>query len=181
MRLPVHEKPDMRTLVLCCAVAALLASLPSRAEDFVFEVAAPKFRVTLPNIPPIKMETHPLNAKQPHLRYLGSQGPYTVSVITPSAAQGMTALECASATVRSMAARPGFPPPAQVLKTRLNDHTYAAMYAVSLGGAVQLNAHFLSAVGGTHCVEVHASKMSTSPEDVAPWFKGFEQASIDAK
>ncbi len=170
----------MRILVYCLAAAALVASMPGRAEDFVFEVAVPKFRVTLPNIPAMDMQTHPLNAKQPHLRYLGSQGPYTVSIITPAAAAGMTPLECASATVRSMATRPGFPPPKEVFKARLNDHTYAAMYAVSLGGAVQLNAHFLSAAGGTHCVEVHASKMSTSPEDVTPWFKGFDQASIDA-
>lgn len=171
----------MRPLTLACALSLLLGSSPARADDFVFEMASPGFKVTLPSIPRMKMETHPLHASQPHLRYLGAEGPYTVSVITPTAAAGMTALECASSTVRSMAARPGFPPPEQVLKTRLDDHTFAAMYATPLGGAVQLHAHFLSAAGGTHCVEVHASKVSTSVEDVDPWFKGFDAARIEPR
>lgn len=171
----------MRLLALCCALPLLLGSPPGRADDFVFEVASPKFKVTLPGIPRMQMQTHPLNASQPHLRYLGSAGAYTVSVITPTAAAGMTALECASSTVRSMAARPGFPPPDQVLKTRLDDNTFAAMYAAPLGNLVQLHAHFLSAAGGTHCVEVHASKVSDSVDDVDPWFKGFSAARIESR
>ena len=168
----------MRIPALFGALAALLASLPGLAAEFAFEVAAPKFRVTLPHIPAMKMDTHPLNAKQPHLRFLGSDGPYTVSVITPAAAAGMSALECASATVRSMAARPGVPPSAEMYKARLDDNTYVAIYAAELEGVVQLHAHVLSAAEGTHCVEVHASKMSTSPEDLEPWVRGFDGARI---
>ena len=78
----------MRILARFCALAALLLSLPGRAADFAFEVDGPKFRVTLPGVPPMKMATHPMNAEQPHLRYLGSDGPYTVSIITPAAAAG---------------------------------------------------------------------------------------------
>jgi len=168
----------MRIPALFCALAALLASLPGLAADFAFEVDGPKFRVTLPGIPPMKMATHPLNASQPHLRYLGSDGPYTVSVITPTAAAGMSALECASATVRTMAARPGVPPSAEMYKARLDDNTYVAIYAAEIEGIVQLHAHVLSAAGGTHCVEVHASRMSASPEDLEPWVKGFDGARI---
>ena len=73
---------------------------------------------------------------------------------------------------------PGFPPPDQVLKTRLDENTYAAMYTSPLGGAVQLNAHILSAGAGGYCIEVHASKMSEEPEDIAPWFKSLEGARI---
>jgi hypothetical protein len=93
----------------------------------------------------------------------------------------MSALECASSTVRSMAARQGMPPASEIYKARLNDHTFVAIYAMQLVGAVQLHAHFLSAAGGTHCVEVHASKVSDSPDDVDPWFKGFGKAIIESR
>jgi hypothetical protein len=171
--------PRSRSLV--CALPLLLASFCCQAGDFAFEVAAPKFRVSIPGVPPMKMETHPQHAAQPHLRYLGSQGPYTVSIITPTAAAGMTAIECASATVRSMAARQGMPPSAEMYKAKLDDNTFVAMYAAAVGGAVQLHAHFLSAAGGTHCIEVHASKMSESPDDVESWFRGFTQARIESR
>lgn len=161
------------------AVLLLSASFACAAEDFVFEVAAPKFKVTLPNIPQIKMDTHPLNASQPHLRYLGSNGPYTVAVFTPTAAAGMTPIECASAIVKTMSTRRGLPHAADLYKLRLNDNTFVTMYTTPLGGGAQLHAHFMSAIGGTHCIEVHASKMSTSDDDLAPWFEGFGKARFD--
>jgi len=173
-----NDGPMTRFLLPACAAALLAAGAPARADDFAFEVDAPKFRVSLPGVPPMKMAPHPLHGKQPHLRYLGSQGLFTVQIYTPTAQAGMTALECASATVRAMAARPGVPPPEQVLKTRLDENTYAAMYTSPLGGAVQLNAHILSAGAGGYCIEVHASKMSDAPEDIAPWFKSLEGARI---
>ena len=165
----------MRILVL---VGALLASPLSRAADFAFEVASPKFKVSIPGLPQMKMEPHPLHAAQPHLRFLGSQGPYTVQVATPAAAAGMSALECAGATLRAMAARPGLPPSSEMYKAKLDDHTFVAMYTAPVGGVVQLHAHLLSAAGGTHCIEVHASKMSDSADDVDTWLKAFDQARI---
>jgi hypothetical protein len=167
-----------RALLPALAAALLAAGAPVRADDFAFEVDAPRFRVTLPGVPPLKMATHPLHAKQPHLRYLGSQGPYTVSIVTPAAQAGMTPLECASATVRAMMTRHGIPSDTKVLKTRLDENTYAAMYAIVIDGAVQLNAHILSAAGGKYCVEVQASKMSDSPDELVPWFKSLEGARI---
>ena len=99
------------SLAALCAAMLLLAATPAvRAADFAFEVASPKFRVTIPGIPPMKMGVHPLNAKQPHLRFLGTEGPYTISVFTPAAAAGMTALECASAIAKTFASRSGPPP-----------------------------------------------------------------------
>ena len=167
-----------RTLLLG---ALLLASAGARAEELVFEVAAPTFKVTLPNVPPMTMDVHPMNAERPHLRLLGTQGPYTVSVMTPTAQAGMSALECASATLGSIAQRPGVPPREQIYKVRLNERTFAAIYNSPLPSAVQLNAHFLSAAGGTHCVEVHASKVSQSPDDLDGWFKGFAKADIEPR
>lgn len=159
----------------------LLASAGARAEALVFEVAAPKFKVTLPNVPPMTMDVHPMHAERPHLRLLGTEGPYTVSVMTPAAQAGMSALECASATLGSIAQRPGVPPREEIYKVRLNERTFAAIYSSPLPNAVQLNAHFLSAAGGTHCVEVHASKVSQSPDDLDGWFKGFDQADIEPR
>lgn len=168
-----------RAFLAWSTVLILFGSFNCRADDFVFEVQSPKFKVTLPNMPPMKMEAHPMQASQPHLRFLGSDGPYSISVITPAAAAGMTALECAVSTLRTLGARPGVPPPAQMHKTRVNDNTFVAMYAAPLGGVVRLNAHVLSAVGGTHCIEVHASMLSTSEDDMAPWFEGFTTANIE--
>lgn len=157
----------------------LFGSFSCRAEEFAFEVASPKFKVSIPGIPQLKMDVHPRNASQPQLRFLGSAGPYTVSVFTPSAAAGMTPLECASATARTLAARPGVPPPAEVYKTRLNSNTFLAFYASTSGGTVQLHAHLLSAAGGTHCIEVHATRTSILEDDLAEWLKDLEKARIE--
>jgi len=161
------------------AVLLLHASLPCGAEGFAFEVDPPRFRVTIPGIPQIRMEVHPKNASQPQLRFLGAAEPYTVAVFTPTAAEGMTPLECAGAIARTLAARPGTPPASQVLKARLNDNTFVALYAVPLSVGVQLNAHIMSAAGGRHCVEVHATKISIDEEDLNIWVTEIEKASIE--
>ena len=160
-------------------VLLLCASLSCRAEGFVFEVDSPRFRITIPGIPQLRMEVHPQNASQPHLRFLGSAEPYSVAVYTPTAVEGMTPLECAGALARSLAARPGTPPPSQILRARLGKNTFVAMYAVALSVGAQLNAHILSAVGGRYCIEVHATKVSIDEEDLASWITELEKASIE--
>jgi hypothetical protein len=164
-------------------VAGLLlcASLSCRAEGFLFEVDTPGFRIAIPGIPQLKMEVHPKNASQPHLRYLGSAEPYTVAVFTPAAAEGMTPLECASAVAKTLAARSDTPPSSQVLKTRLDSNTFVAIYAAPLAPGVRLNAHILSAAGGKHCVEVHVTKISIDEADLASWFTEIEKASIEPR
>jgi hypothetical protein len=163
------------------ALAAALAWLPAAdagAEEFVFAVTAPGFKVTIPDLPPLRMSPHPMQATHPHLRFMGAEGAYTISVITARAA-GMSALECASAILRSLDARPNVPPAAELYRARLDDSTYVVLYAAHLPGILQLNAHFLSAAAGTHCIEVHASKFASSPEDIDPWFKSFGKAKIE--
>ena len=160
-------------VVLACA------SLACRAEGFAFEVDSPRFRIAIPGIPQMKMAVHPQNASQPHLRFLGSAQPYSIAVYTPAAPEGMTPLECAGAVARSLAARPGTPPPDQVIKARLGHNTFVAMYAVGLAPGVQLNAHILSAAGGRYCIEVHATKVSIEEEDLASWVTELENATIE--
>lgn len=171
----------MRVVIALAAALALLAGAPARAQPFEFEATAPDFTVTIPGVPRIGMQPHPMHDTHPHLRYMGADGPYTISVITPRAERGMTALQCASATVRSIAARPNVPPSDEFYKARLDENTYVALYAAQLPGFLQLHAHLLSAAAGTHCVEVHVSKIATSTEDVAPWFNGFREARISAR
>jgi hypothetical protein len=161
------------------AIALLVASVASRADGFVFDVEAPKFRISIPAFPPVTMEIHPLHAAHPHLRYLGSNGPYTISVFTPAAGAGMGARECALATLRTLVKREGVPPLSKILRTQIGPQTYMAMYATQIGGIVQLHAHYFSAAGGTHCVEVHASKGSTTPDDLEAWQTDMQKASIE--
>lgn len=167
-------------IVALGAALALLSSARAGADEFVFEVAAPHFKITIPDFPPLRMGPHPMQSGHPHLQYMGSEGPYSLSIITPASAPGMTALECASATVRSLASRPGSPPAAEIYKARLDDNTYIALYSARAPGYMQLHAHLLSAAGGTHCIEVHATKIATSEDDIAPWFEGFRNARIES-
>ena len=167
-----------RILFMLGSTLALAASLSCRAAGFDFEATAPKFRVTLPAIPQMKMAVHPKNAAQPQFRYQGAEPPFTVSIFTPAAAAGMTPRECASATLRSMAGRPGVPPPAQLYKAQLDDTTFVVIYASTFVAGVQLHAHVLSAAGGAHCVEVHVTKASMLAEDLATWIDEFEKARI---
>jgi hypothetical protein len=163
------------------ALAAVLAlATPAHADDFVFTVTAPDFKVTLPAIPPMKLDVHPMHAAHPQLRYLGSDGAYTVSVMTPTAQKGMNSLECASATLGTIVKRGGAPAREEMYRAKLNERTYVAIYATPLPTALQLSAHLMSAAGGTHCVEVHVTKVSTSQEDIDTWVKGFDKADIQA-
>ena len=170
-----------RALAAGTAALALLAAAHAHAQGFVFEASAPDFKVTIPGVPNMRMQPHPMQDTHPHLRYMGADGPYTVSIVTPSAERGMSALQCASATVRSLAARPNVPPSDELYKARLDDNTFVAIYATQLPGLLQLHAHLLSAAAGTHCVEVHVSRIATSVDDVAPWFNGFREARISAR
>jgi hypothetical protein len=159
---------------------ALISASECNAEGFSFQVKDPTFTVSIPGIPQMQMDVHPQHNEKPHLRYLGMEGAYTVSILTPTADSGMTALECASSTFKSLAGRPGVPPLDKVYKARINDRTFIAIYATPSNSFVQLHAHIMSAGVGTHCIEVHASMVSKSKDDIDPWFKGFNNANIDA-
>ena len=66
------------------------------------------------------------------------------------------------------------------MKARLNDRTFVAIYAAPLVVGVQLHAHLLSAAGGgTHCVEVHATRVSIDEDDLASWITNLQKASIE--
>ncbi|TWO72363.1 hypothetical protein FN976_06580 [Caenimonas sedimenti] len=69
----------------------------------------------------------------------------------------------------------------KIRKGRIDANTFIALDASPLPGAVQMHAHLFSAAGGTHCVEVHATKVATSEADAESWFRGFAGARIEAR
>lgn len=168
-----------RVVPIWAGALFMFASLSCQAQGFDFEVASPKIRISIPGLPQLKMGLHPENASRPHLRFLGAEGPYTVAVFTPAAAAGMTPLECAGAIVKALAARPDVPPPSEVHKARLNDKTYIAIYGVQIATGARLHAHLMSAAGGTHCIEVHATLISVEEEELDTWVAAFQKARID--
>ena len=170
---------NVRAVPWFVATLILSANLSCQAEGFAFEVASPKFKVSIPGLPRMKMELHPGNASQPHLRFLGADGPYTVAVFTPAAAAGMTPLECAGATVKALSARPDVPPSTEVYKSRLNDKTYVALYAVQIATGARLHAHLMSAAAGTHCIEIHVTLISMDEEELDAWAAAFAKARIE--
>jgi hypothetical protein len=169
----------MRALWLFTA-SALLLPIAARAQ-FSLDMDQPPFRVQIPSIPAIKMSAHPMQAKGAHLRLHGVQEPYAVSVLTPTADAGMSAADCAGTLTRLLPKRPGVPAQDKIRKGRIDANTFIALYASPLPGAVQMHAHLFSAAGGTHCVEVHATKVATSEEDAERWFRGFANAKIEPR
>jgi hypothetical protein len=176
-RLGVTRSQMKWYLLLVTGLLGLLSGFHVRADGFAFEVTDPTIRITIPDIPQIKMGVHPQHAEQPHLRFFGSEGAITVSILTPTADQGMTAIECAQSTAREIIDQNRLDP-SNVFRGRVNDHTFAVLYAKLADGFVHLHAHFLSAAYGTHCVHVHVSKVSKSKDDLGPWFKGFTRVDI---
>lgn len=167
-----------RAVIAWCTILVLFGSFNCRADGFVLDVDSPSLRISLPSVPAIKMAVHARHAAEPQFRFEGSQNPYAVSVFTPVAAAGMTPLECAAAIVRTLPARPGGPEAGQIYKARVDESTFVAIYVTQMPVGVRLNAHVMSAAGGTRCVEVHAAKLSVSDDELAPWIDGFEKARI---
>ena len=169
----------LKTIVAAVAASAALYAA-GQAAGFAFDVKKPAFRVSIPSLPAIKMEPHPMAAVDKHMLFEGTGSGYTVTIMTPEG-PGMTPNGCATSGVQVVAARPGVPPPQEIFKVRLDPSTYAAIYAMRGPTSVQLNAHLFSAAGGSHCVEVHATRIAKSEQDIDAWFKGFRSARIEPR
>ena len=177
----------MRNYLILLAVFTSLASASeenaaagaANPETFFYELSEPAVSVTLPNLPPIEMQRHPLNAEQPHLRVAGEHERISVAIITPRAEPGMTPIGCASAVADEILAQHGLQPD-MAFKGRADENTFLLIYGLPGEDFVLLNAHVLSAAQDDYCVEVHVSKISSSDADVAPWFNGFGESRIEA-
>jgi len=182
----VDRTPDLRCIGVSAKTALIFAVVtwlgcglqPCLAGGFTFEIEEPRVVITIPSLPQIDMDDHPVRAKGAHLRYFGSSEGYVVSIMTPTADAGMSPLECASSILGSLGDRPGVPARSEIYNARINDRTFIAIYVSRGDGVMQLNAHLVSAAAGTHCIEVHASRLATSPDDVKVWRNGFGAADI---
>lgn len=153
-------------------------------RHFQFDMIEPRVRIVLPDLPPIRMDVHPDAASLPHARFLGA-GPdgYTVSVLTPASAPGMSARDCANTLARGIIARFGLDPNS-ISTGHVSETTSIMLFPLYTGPLLQFKAHVLSGHGGTHCVEVHVSKLipavskEAAVEQLGAWFKGFRGADI---
>ena len=159
--------------------SAAAESLPvSDSNRYYFELAEPSVRISLPNLPRISMEPHPLHEQQPHLRLIGSEEKIEVTIITPASEPGMTAIDCAGASATAILERYGIQSD-QAFKGRADENTFLLIYGYPLEEFILLNAHILSASKDNYCIEVHVSKQSTSDADLEPWFNGFGESRIE--
>ena len=63
------------------------------------ELSDPKVRITIPGMPEIDMEVHPMNVDEPFFRLRGNAGTTSISVITPKIDKAITPMACANAIV----------------------------------------------------------------------------------
>lgn len=147
-------------------------------EHFNLKMKEPNVHIQIPGLSQIEMNVHPLNALKPHLRLQGSKSPYTISIIVPTADAGMTPLECAHSRGNAVMNRFNLSPKKTYFSPAGED-TFQLRYAESLGDSLyQLQSYIFSSYKGTHCIEVHISKVTNSKDDFRPWFIGFTEATV---
>jgi hypothetical protein len=166
------------TKLLCLAAFAVA---PLAHAEFKLDLDHPQIRVIVPSMPPVKMDPHPAHKEHVNLRLMGVEGPWLVTLNTPDADAGMKAQDCANVIASALPKRPGVPPQDQIYKNKLDPNTFIAAYvAPRKNGAMQLNAHLISA-SGKFCVEFHAAKVTESLEEAKTWFQSFKGAKIESK
>lgn len=176
----------MRIAVSAALVAVgCLAGEAVAADTFSFDMPDPKLRFVVPDLPQMKMDVHPNAPQQPHARFLGSDGHgYSISILMPTAAAGMTPRDCANAEARSVIQRFGVDPKF-VVSRQTSETTFVMLFPFKTGPLVQFKAFVLSGYNGTHCVEVHISKTivpanaETVSQQLPEWYRGFGQAKIE--
>ncbi len=162
-----------------CLAALTIAS--AAHADFTLDMKSPQFRVIVPSLPQVKMETHPSAKEHPNLRLMGIDGPWLLTLNTPDADAGMKPQDCANVIASSLPTRPGVPPQDQIYKNKLDPNTFIAAYVEPRSkGNMQLNAHLISQVGH-NCVEFHIAKVTDDKAEAQAWFKSFKGAKIEAQ
>lgn len=168
----------MKTITLLIAFIGCFARARAEEESFVCQVKAPNIKIEIPGIPQIKMTVHPLHDAKPHLRLAGEKEGYVISIATPTADAGMTAEECAKSIAGSLLQRYDLNQDNAFFGPAGKD-TFQFRFILSLGdGVYQMNSHILSGYEGTHCVNVHITKVTKQKADFDSWLKGFPNAAI---
>ena len=164
----------------CATGGAPAGSSTSGAGHFSYTLTGPNVRITIPELPPIDMGPHPAASRErPHLRAMGSKAPYVISVMTPTADKGMSAQQCAQSSASWLIKRHALARQDYLLFKGGNSDTYGFIYSKRAGSGTQLVMYLLSGVEGTHCIEVHISKMSATRGEIREWANGFPRAAIE--
>ena len=167
----------LATIVLAFSFTACLHASES-TPPLTIELSDPKVRITIPGIPEIDMEVHPMNEDEPIFRLRGNAGTTSISVITPKIDKAITPLACANAIVEMVVSQSAATRD-QLFLGRADEKTFLIIYGLPIEQAVLLNTHIISAVDTTQCIEAHVSEISTSDADIKPWFNGFGESKIE--
>ncbi len=143
------------------------------------ELSDPKVRITIPGMPEIDMEVHPMNVDEPFFRLRGNAGTTSISVITPKIDKAITPMACANAIVEMVVTQSAATRD-QLFLGRADEKTFLIIYGLPVENAVLLNTHIISAVDTMQCIEAHVSKVSSSDADIEPWFNGFGESKIES-
>ena len=147
-------------------------------EPLVVEMSDPDMRITIPGMPEIEMDVHPMHEQYPYFRLRGEAGTTSVSIITPKIDAEVSPMACASAIANVILAQQVVTRE-QVFLGRANEQTFLIIYGQPVENSVILNTHIVSSNEAIQCIEAHVSKISTSDTDIEPWFNGFGEADIE--
>ena len=156
--------------------ACLQAS--ENTPPLTIEMADPRVRITIPGMPEIDMDVHPMNEHKPVFRLRGSAGTTSVAVITPKIDAPITPMNCAIAVANIVLGKTAVTREEMFLG-RSDEQTFLVIYGLPLGQSVLLNTHIVSSNDTTQCIEAHVTKISASDADVEPWFTGFAESKIE--
>ncbi|MDH3760209.1 MAG: hypothetical protein OEU50_04450 [Gammaproteobacteria bacterium] len=171
----------MQKLLASIALGVFFSTCLHASEStppLTIEMSDPKVRITIPGMPEIYMEVHPMNEQKPDFRLRGRSGTTSVSIITPKIDTAITPMSCATAVANAVLAQ-GTATRDQLFLGRTNEQTFLIIYGLPMSKSVLLNTHIVSADKATQCIEAHVSKISTSDSDIEPWFNGFGESKIE--
>ena len=171
----------MQKLLASIALGLFFTSCLHASEStppLTIEMSDPKVRITIPGMPEIDMDVHPMNEDKPYFRLLGDSSTTSVSIITPKIDAPITPMACARAIAEAVLAQ-STATREQLFLGRADEKTFLIIYGLAMEKSVLLNAHIVSADEGLQCIEAHVSKLSTSDADIEPWFNGFGESKIE--
>ena len=151
----------------------------TKATFFSLDLPENGVRISVPEIPQIVMQPHPLRKSHPHLRHQGSELSYNLSIITPTIDQGMTAAEFADARVKQLSETHGLSKQHYRMYRQPGNGGFSMFYVLPAGKLVLLHAHLFSVSSASaRGIEVHISRTDTTKEGITTWLAGFPKAKI---
>jgi hypothetical protein len=167
----------VRTATAKSIFTVLCFALPAYAEELVMRVADAGFVVTVPDLPPVQLGSHPSAAQNPSAKLFGS-GPdgLGVSVLVPKA-EGASQQQCASWLVGSTLAK-NVPDLASVQIVPAGANAWVLIYSAKVGPIEQLKAHVFSGNNKGQCLEVHMSRVGANEQQRQAWLTGFRGVAV---